>query len=448
MVAIDNFVSISITQTSATLSRQGFGQPLLLSHHTRFAERYRTYSSLSEMTADGFVSSDAAFKMAQAVFDQDPTVPTVVIGRLPAAPSFTTLLTMTSAVEGQHVRFKIVQPATGTVSQIDYTIGAAETTTTVATAVELLTEAVAGVDSVASTATVTLTPTVAGAPVIVYDLENVTAKETTADAGYDDELSALELEYDGWYFIAIDSMSQANVEAVADWVLSRKKQFFFQTNASDEAAGTGTLGSGLEADANPRVVGIWAANPNEFIQARWIGAGAPKDPGTITWAYKTLLGATPATLTTTQRNNLQNNGINTYEAVSAYAGAPQSLNVTFPGKVASGLFFIDEIHGADALEADIKESVFILLAQADKVPFTNSGLVMVENAILGAMKRFEGSVEAPGFLETGSSIVIMPTLASLNPTDKANRILRGVRFKAKKTGAIHQVFITGQLTNA
>ena len=150
MSDLDDIVSISITADSTTVSREGFGSVLVMSYHTRFVEQYRVYSSLAEMLDDGFTSYDDAYRMARAIFAQDPTVTTIVVGRLPAAPTYQTKLTMTSSTEGAYVRCKVVQPTTGTVSQIEYLIGAAETTTTVATAVELLIEAVTGVDSTSS----------------------------------------------------------------------------------------------------------------------------------------------------------------------------------------------------------------------------------------------------------------------------------------------------------
>jgi Protein of unknown function (DUF3383) len=440
MATIDEIVSVTISADSKTVSRAGFGLPYLLSYHSRFAETHRFYSSLAEMTSDGFSSADSAYKMAASVFSQDPTVERVMVGRLPAAPSFTTALTITSAVEGQKVQFKIVQPVTGTVTQIDYTILAAATTTTVATAIELLVEAVTGVDSTSSGPVVTATPTVAGHPIWVYDLVNVTAQETTADAGYDDELSAQEIVDDTFYWILTDSESQANIEAVAAWALARKKIYVASTSAANELAGTGTIGATLKAAGNSRTVLLWAPNPQEFAAAAWVGNGAPKTPGSITWAFKTLLGVTAKTLTSTQQGNLTTDNINNYQTIAGIA-------VTRPGIVENGRW-IDEIHGIDALEADIKESVFSLLANSDKVPFTQSGFDLIANAILGALKRFEGSIEQPGLLAVDTSKVIMPALASVNPADKAARILRNVRFSSQLSGAIHQCLIVGTLSNA
>lgn len=435
---LSSIVSVTITADSKTPSRQGFGVPLILSYHAVFADQYRTYSSLAEMASDGFATYDHAYREAAAVFAQNPTVQEVVVGRLPSAPAFVTQLTMTSAVEGQHVKFKIIEPATGTVQQIDYTIGAAETTTTVATAVELLTEAITGVDSTSASAVVSLTPTVAGRKVFVYDLQNCKVDETTADAGYDTELTSLQLVNDDWYFILIDTESQANINDVAAWALTNKKIAFFSTQSSFELDGTGSLGSTIKALSNDRAVLLYAPNAHEYAAAAWVGKGAPQTPGSITWAFQELAGITPKTLTTTEKNNLETDNINHYQTVAG-------LSITRQGKTLQGEW-IDVRHGIDALEQRIKEDVFGLLASG-RVPFTASGLDLVANVILGAMRAFEGTLEQPGLLVVGSSTVIMPAVSSISASDKANRRLTGVRFSATLAGAVHYVSLTGVVSN-
>jgi hypothetical protein len=441
MAELDTIVNVNITADSTSVSQAGFGTPLVLSYHTVFADRYKIYTSLAEMSEDGFATYDHAYRMAKAAFDQDPTVEQVVVGRLPAAPSFATRLTMTSAVQGVHIKFKVIQPATGTVTQIDYTIGASETTTTVATAVELLTEAVTGVDSTSSTSTVTLTPTVAGRRVFVYDLENCTVLETTADAGYDTELTALELEPDlDFYFITTDSSSTANVADVAAWTLSRKKLYFAALQNSGLLDNTDTVASDLLALANDRTVILYSKNAHEFADVAWTAVIGCQTPGSITAALKTLIGVTVSSLNTTQKTNLENDNVNHYMAV-------KNRKVTRKGKVVGGEW-IDIRHGIDALEARIQETVFDLLADSSKVPFTEAGFQLISAAIEAACQAFVGTDNEPGMLVAGSIKVIMPKLSTISDTDKNNRELKGVRFSALLSGAIHYVEIRGTLTNA
>jgi hypothetical protein len=432
---IDSVVAVNITANTATPSRTGFGTPLSLTYHARFTDRYRIYTDIAGMAADGFVTTDRAYQAARAAFSQNPAPASIVVGRLPVAPSFTHALTITSAVEGAHVKVSVMSPTTGAVTAIDYTILAAATTSTVATAVEALIEAVAGVDSAAVSAVITVTPTTAGTPVVMYDLTNCTLEETTADAGYDDELTALQLENDDWYFVTTDSASETNVDLVSTWTEAQKKLYFVTTNSSSVLDGTSTMGSDLLALGRDRTVILWANNPSECAAMAWVGVGAPAEPGSITWAMKSLTSVTPKALTATQKAALEADSVNHYQTVKGY-------NITRKGVVTSGEF-IDIIHGIDALEADIQESVFGLLANSAKVPFTAGGLDLVANAILGALKRFEGE---QALLVPNTSVVLMPELSAISTADKAARRLTGVRFSATLGGAIHYVSITGTLS--
>lgn len=438
MAGISDIVSVSISADSRTPSRTGFGTPLIMTYHTRFVDQYRTYSTLAEMAADGFVTYDDAYRMAAAVFSQNPCPKQVVVGRLPAAPTFVTRLTMTNATEGAIVKATVVQPATGTETELSYTVGAAETTSTVATAFELLTEAVTGVNSTASTANVDVTPAVAGRKVHIHSLQNCTIEETTADAGYDDELTSLQIENDDWYGVLIDSCSEANVDLVAAWTLAQKKLFFVGVDTSGLLDNTETMAEQLKDASNDRTVFLYNSKSTEFGGARWMGMGFARTPGSITWAFKPLLGLTAKTLTTTQKTNLETDNVNHYQSLA-------SLPITRPGKVVSGEW-IDIRHGLDALEARIKEDVFALLANADKVPFTAAGLKLIENAILGALKAFEGSPNEPGLITEGTSYVLMPDIADITSAERAARTLTGVRFGGDLEGAVHAVSMVGSLS--
>jgi hypothetical protein len=463
MADIDTVVSVSITQDSDSPTREGFGTPAILTYHNVFPELYRVYEDLAGMASDGFSTNDSAYRLVQAVFNQEPRPASAVVARLPAAPAFVTQLTMTSAVQGQKVRFKVLVPEAGTITDpvvtggvisptgavtagtvvsIEYTVQAAATTTTVATAVELLTEAVAGVASTAASAVVSLTPVTAGRRVYAYDLENCTIEETTADAGYDTALSALELADDvpDWYFILTDSSSTANVLDVAAWTLSRKKMYFAATQSSGLLAGTDTLGSTLLGLSNDRTVLIYAKNAHEHADAAWVGVIAPQTPGSITAALKELVGVSPKQLSATQKLNLETDNINHYQTLK---GLPRVR----PGVTTSGEW-IDIRHGIDALESRVQEDAFALLANAAKVPFTASGFVLIESAIDAACQAFVGDETSDGLLVKGSVRVVMPNLATIPTADKQARRLRGVKFFADISGAVHALEIAGTLSNA
>lgn len=437
MASINSVVTIQISSNSRNAAVPGFGIPAVMLYHTVFPEMWREYSDTLSMITDGFAPNSAAVLIATAIFDQDPTLSKIVIGRMNACPSFTQVLTITSSTQGAHVRAKVID-SNGTVQQLDYAIGAAETTTTVATAFELLTEAVTGVASSSSAAAITITPVSAdGYKPYFYDLENCGIHETTADADYDDALTALMAVKNDWYGIVTDTQSPANVAKIAAFALTNKKLYFVSTQADSELDGTGTLGSDLKALSNDRTVILYHANPAQFAAAAWMAVGFAKTPGSITWANKTLRGVTFDLLTTTQETNLTTDNENNYQEIAA-------LGHTGPGVVTSGEW-IDVVHGTDALKADLQAAVWTAMANADKIPFTDAGLDLISAQISAVLKKYEGDKNVPGLLTPGSSKVIMPAASSISAADKKLRRLRNVRFSAKYSSAIHAVDLVGTI---
>lgn len=443
MAEIDTIVRVDVVADSSSITRTGFGTSMLLSYHSVFPDKWKQYSGLSEMADDGFETYHQTYRMAKAAFDQDPTCTDILVGRLPAAPSFSTQLTITSAVEGEHVKLKVLLPTTGAVASIDYTILAAATTTTVATAVEALIEALDGVASAPAAAVIDVTPVTAGNRIFIYDLTNCTITETTADAGYDTELTSLELEADlpDFYFVAIDSSSTANVSDVAAWVKSRKKMYFTASQSSGLLDGTDTVASDIQALSNDRTVMIYSKNAHEFADVAWATVIGVQDPGSITAALKELESVTTSGLNSTQKTNLETDNVNHYMSV-------RNKKVTRPGVTLEGEW-IDIRHGIDALESRIQEDVFNLLHGRGKVPFTPAGLLLIQNAIDAACQSFVGTDQEPGLLVKGSIRVVMPAASSISSADKNTRRLAGAnkpKFYASLEGAIHYVEIAGTVT--
>lgn len=433
MAGIADVVTVNITTNSRTPTRAGFGTPLFMGYHTKFPERYRIYTDLPGMVSDGFETWSAQYLWAQALMAQNPRVEKFVIGRLPAAHTHTQTVTILTAVEGQHIRLSVMSPTDGTVTEIDYTILAAETTTTVATAVELLIEAVTGVDASSAVAVITVIPTTPGGVVYLYEGENVAIKDTTADAGYDDELTALQAVYDDWYGVNIDTASEANIDLVAAWAETRTKLFFAGTFNTEEADGTGTMASQLEALAYDRTILLWG-ELFQYPPGRWLGRGLPKDPGSITWAFKELVGMAPSALTPTQETNLHGNNVNTYQTIAG-------LGITRKGVSVSGEF-IDIVHGIDWLTARLQERILAILANADKISYEDASVDMFAAEILAQLE--EGV--ARKFLKAGTLFATGPKVADVALADRAARLLPDMKFGADIAGAVHKVKLDGTLS--
>jgi hypothetical protein len=289
--------------------------------------------------------------------------------------------------------------------------------------------------SVASTTHVTLAPLTAGRRVHAYDLAFLALEDTTVAAGYDTALTALSAAYDDWYFVHIDSGSNANISAVATWVADKTKLFFADVASAGLLDGSNTVFSTMLS--NDRVVPYFSRNSFEFNAAGWTGVGSTQQPGFITWAHKQVAGQTDHVLTTSQRLALEADNVNWHQRLR---GRSTILN----GVVTSGEY-IDVIHGIDALKADIQESVYDVLTTLPKTPFTQKGLDAIRLAVKGALLRAEGTVDNPGLIAPGTSKVILPALSTISAADKKARRLNFVRFEGELAGAIHYVSVQGTL---
>jgi hypothetical protein len=172
-----------------------------------------------------------------------------------------------------------------------------------------------------------------------------------------------------------------------------------------------------------------------FPEFAWMGGQLPKDPGSITWKFKQLTGTTPDVLTTNAVTNTEGKNGNTYQTVGG-------VNITQQGVVSSGEF-IDIIRGVDWIQTRITENVFTVLANSDKVPYTDPGV----GIIVGTVRAFlTGPAVDNNVLVEDTISVSAPAVADVDPTDKANRLLPDVLFDGGLAGAVHKTIISGKLS--
>lgn len=436
MALADEAVNVQITAGTRTPSRAGFGTPLILGYHTVWTsgDRVRTYSSPSAMLGDGFTVNDPLYKMAQRLFGQPNSPTRIKVGRLPSPHAKTVELTVTNATEGDVITFGYTLP-NGTTGTISYTILAAASTTSVATAIAALLNALTGIDASSASAVITVSATTDGQVFYLSGIETsngVSFEDVTADAGYDTELSAIELVDDDWYFALIDVPSYQNVLDVAAWAETRTKLFLTQTQDSQELTSGGVLGAALKAAGYNRTHVQYVNDQQEYIDAALCGLVAPKDAGTVNWAWKALAGPTVQALSDTARGNLIGDNVNYYVST-------KNLSVTWDGRAASGQY-MDIQRGIDLITARIQESVLYKLANTDKIDYTDEEVDSFLSLIRGVLLRQSG----PGkFIDEDSILVTGPKVADVDIVDRANRYLPDLQFSAVLRGAVNSVKVTG-----
>lgn len=436
--AITEIVQVSITAATAVPTQKGFGIPMVVAYHTHNSDLYRIYTSANAMLSDSFTAFEPAYLMVQSIFNQNPSVQQVMVGRIPSATARTFTLLMTDFTAG-NVSTLVLTGKDGVVHTLSRTIPGSSSAIAEAGAwVTLINTAMSGLGTAANggTATVTFTPTTTGDKVYASGINRseMTYTDTAAAVGYATVLGSLINANPNWYGLAIQDSDSANVQATAAWAESQAVIFIPNNTDGVELTGSPVLGAALLAASYKRTGLSWTGSPQNYGGAAWLGIMLPFTPGSATWMFKTLTGVAVDSLSPTERANLDAQNTNHYDPIAG-------INIMRYGKAAGGQY-LDITVGIDWLSATMKTAVYALLANLPKIPETDVGIAMVS----GAMSAVLAQGERNGFLVPGSSVVIPTTAANWNATDKGNRLLSGMQFTTKMAGAIHKVQIAGSLS--
>ncbi len=439
-MALDDIVSVTITTDAVRVSRVGFGTPLIAAFHTNWPERVRQYSAstaLASMVTDGFATDDPAYIAASKILSQNPRPNTVKIGKRDNTWTQITRLTPDVPVIGD----------TYTVEILGSSIQVTATTTTVSEITGLwetaINAAVGGtVTAVDDTTHVTITHDTAAK---VFDCQyvegeahNFSILDQTADSSPEDDMALIRAADPDFYGLVLDSPGTIDIEAMAVYAETQRVIFSANSADTDMLGGTG-LGADLAALSLARTVLSYHPDATGYHGAAWLGRMLPFDPGSATWAYKTIASSAVYSLTATEEAALDADNVNHYLQIAG-------VNITRVGAASSG-FFVDLTIGIDWLVARIQESVFALLASRPKLPYTDESVDLIRGQILA---RLQDAVNQDVIRARDSNgdppSVTAPLVADVDPIDRGNRLLPDVFFAGELAGAIHTVQIQGNLS--
>jgi hypothetical protein len=182
---------------------------------------------------------------------------------------------------------------------------------------------------------------------------------TTAVTVLTGKLDETRLTNDDWYYLLCPAHADATIVALSNWTETAGKIYFTSTDNK-------TLAATINKD---RTVVMVHPLPNTFPGEAWVGVGAPKEIGSFTWTFKTLVGIDPSGYIPTDINTIEAGNASTYIKEGG-------INITSKGITTSGEY-IDIIQGQDYITTSMTKNVFSLLASEDKVPFTPQGIAMV-----------------------------------------------------------------------
>ena len=176
-----------------------------------------------------------------------------------------------------------------------------------------------------------------------------------------------------------------------------------------------------------------------YAAAALVGETAGRAVGSFTYKNLIIRGLAPLVLSDNELGNIHNGGALT---VVMKAGDI----VTSEGKVCSGEY-IDIIDGKDWIIQQIEVRTQQMLNNADKLPYTDTGIAVLENVTANVLQEaFTNGMIAAG--EDGATplySVDFKKRSEMSAEARATRAYTGGNFEFTLAGAIHTATIKGEL---
>ncbi len=447
MANLDRIVNVQVSLRTTAITERSFSDLLIVGTHTLSAGRVLVVTDASELLDLGLTSASALYKAAAAVFKQIPAINRLYIGKRQLD---TVTVNVTAAAEATYTINVLHRDSAGAVQTAPATyLGQdLDTTTDIATGLATAVNALSvGVTATGTGASVEIDNDVAGADLGVTVDGNLAIVEQESTEAIPEALAAIKRENQDWYGVALTSHTEADVLAAAEWAEANESMFFTSSAQATilDGAVSSDIGSQLKTKQYFRTATWYHLHDDEYLETAVAGHCFTYYPGGETWANKRLAGISTDPLSEGQSIACDAKNVNTFEPFRNFA-------ITQYGKVAAGEW-IDVIRFRDWLVEQIKVNVVSAIINADgKIPYTDAGIQIITNAMrvpldLGVTRSGIAPEELDERGRVIPSYTISAPLAANVPTnDKANRVLRDVKFTARLAGAIHTAEIKGSLT--
>lgn len=174
--------------------------------------------------------------------------------------------------------------------------------------------------------------------------------------------------------------------------------------------------------------------------AALVGEAAGRKAGSFTYKNLILKGIEPQELSDAEIEAIHELGGITFVTKAGD-------NVTTEGKVAGGEY-VDIVDSVDFVTQQIEYNVQKTLNTADKVPYDNNGIALLEAAVLSALQDayFNGIIASAEDGKTGDYKVSFALREQTTETDRASRHYPYGQFSFVLAGAVHTCEVTGSIT--
>ena len=462
---VKDIVEVAISIASPATGADAFGIPMILTDVTAWPDRVKSFTSADAVLEEGAELTDTVYLAVKDMFNQTSkdgkSINLVKVGKKKTDANGTATVTFDADATG----------GTFTLS-VALADGTAETTAGIAydalaSAVETAIEALTAVTS----CTVTLLGTNPG------DTEGFTVEFDGADATTDLRVTAVDVSSltsvttgtidqsvygsttETWVeaynavkaednvFINLlpTTKTKADILALAAAIESDVVLGWFITADADVLAGTaGNVAETLKGLGYTKSILMYTGDSNNYLNCGWVGAITPDFIGGINTCYYEITGIDTDTFTSSQLVTLAGNNVNRFETVSSkniIPGTTAGSEGNTGGINVSGQY-IDYVWAKLYLETVLQNALFDLLVDSKKIPFTNSGLDLIEATMRNVLQT-EGVNR--DIIEPNTINVTMPDLDSYSTTLKSQRSLQFDGGSSDLQGAISKISITYNL---
>jgi hypothetical protein len=438
-MALSDIVSVVISAQTQAVTAPGFGVPLILGYHTKFAELTRSYTSLAGMITDGFALTDPEYLAATAMQAQSPAPPRWVVGRRTHIPTKVVELTPTQANSTVYtviingVAFSYTSDAsatkaeiiTGLVSAIGSPTGVTPSDYSSGTSLRLT-----------GTAGTWFSCAVSDSSGSANSMGLWTVADITADSSADTDIAACAAADSSWYAFMVTHQNAIDGAELATWAQANKRLFCIDiADSAIKTSATSDLAYVVNAASQEYAIVSYHAAQSEFMSAAWLGKCLPMEPGSETWKFKTLDGVSADILSDSEVGYIKGKNANWYQVIGG-------VSITQNGTSGGG-DFIDNVRFIDWLKTNMQYDVYDVLVNNNKVPYTDAGVAMVESRI---RSRLNIGVDVGGLSSDPAPTVTVPRVSSETTANRANRTIPDIYFTATLAGAIHSVTINGTVS--
>ena len=459
-MSLNNQISISVTDATPVVSELDFTTTVFADAHRWFKERYRTYSNIEAVVADGIPTSSKAYAGALSFFTANSKAQQsqLILARMDTVPSITPSVTVATGLT-----FSLVVGVAGSSVTATYTTSSGNTSQQIVDAFITQINANTAVAAKVTPARVgsgagsalTLTPVSANDQFEVKSLTNLTAVASGLNSA-ETFIGQLEAETTDWTLIGASDHTATFVADMAEQIEARHKQYIVWTQEAGSLASwngitvpTDILGL-LTSNLRSKTITGWHHQadtifPEMAVAGRYMGY----ETGTYSWQYKEIgvpIARNPTTLlplSETERTNLQSRNADT--------------TIKFGGVIVNGNFTtatgkrIELVRGGEFLATKLKEANELVFLTKGKIAFDDTGISVFKNVHASTWNRYRSVPSKPHLLDNSNPFLLeYPKSADVLYADKSAGVLRAssTAYFAGEIGSVVISVTTSYFLNA